>query len=62
MPAASKDLPIYRLLTGSDDESFCRRVSEALEIGYTLHGSPTIAFDGKQIIVAQALVRKNEIA
>ena len=32
----------YRLLTGPDDPSFCRRVSEALDDGYELYGSPAI--------------------
>jgi len=50
-------LPVYRLLTGPDDAAFCRRVSEALEAGYELYGSPAATFDGKQVIVAQALVR-----
>ena len=27
-------LPVYRVLTGPDDASFCRRVSEALSPGY----------------------------
>lgn len=50
------NLPIYRLLTGPDDASFCHRVSEALALGYVLYGSPAATFDGKQVIVAQALV------
>jgi len=49
-------LPVYRLLTGPDDAAFCRRVSEALAMGYVLHGSPAATFDGKQVIVAQAVV------
>lgn len=49
-------LPTYRLLTGPDDAAFCRRVSEALEMGYRLYGSPAATFDGKQVVVAQALV------
>jgi hypothetical protein len=49
-------LPLYRLLTGPDDETFCRRVSEALSIGYRLYGSPAAAFDGSHVIVAQAVV------
>lgn len=49
-------LPAYRLLTGPDDAAFCRRVSEALEMGYRLYGSPAATFDGNQIVVAQALV------
>ncbi len=43
-------MPAYRLLTGKDDETFCRRVSEALKLGYRLHGSPSITFNGSEII------------
>jgi hypothetical protein len=50
------DLPVYRLLTGPDDAAFCRRVSEALALGYVLHGSPAVTFDGERVIVAQAVV------
>jgi hypothetical protein len=49
-------LPVYRLLTGPDDDAFCRRVSAAIALGYRLHGSPAATFDGKCVIVAQALV------
>lgn len=49
-------LPIYRVLTGVDDDAFCHRVSEALALGYRLHGSPAATFDGTNVIVAQALV------
>ena len=49
-------LPIYRLLTGPDDAEFCKRVSEAMMLGYMLYGSPTMAFDGSRVIVGQALV------
>jgi hypothetical protein len=49
-------LPVYRLLTGTDDDAFCRRVSEALALGYELYGSPTSTFDGERVIVGQALV------
>jgi hypothetical protein len=49
-------LPIYRVLTGPDDVTFCRRVSEALELGYELHEGPAITFNGGSVIVAQALV------
>ncbi|WP_127782597.1 DUF1737 domain-containing protein [Rhodococcus sp. X156] len=47
----------YRLLTGPDDQTFCKRVSTALAEGYRLHGSPsaTCRPDG-QVIVAQAVV------
>jgi hypothetical protein len=50
------NLPIYRILTGPDDDGFCRRVSEALALGYMLHGSPAATFDGKSVVVAQALI------
>ncbi len=49
-------LPVYRLLTGTDDDAFCHRVSEAIELGYELYGSPTSTFDGKRVVVGQALV------
>ena len=52
------DKPIYRPLTGRDDRAFCERVSEALEQGWRLYGSPVMAFDeiGGSIKVAQAVV------
>lgn len=48
----------YRLLTGQDTVEFCRRVSEALDDGYVLHGSPAITYDPEQQtrIVAQAVI------
>jgi hypothetical protein len=49
-------LPVYRLLTGPDDAAFCRRVSEALALGYRLHGSPAATFNGTQVMVAQAVL------
>lgn len=50
------DLPIYRALTGPDDAAFCRRVSEALALGYELYGSPAATFDGQHVILAQAII------
>ncbi|WP_390901537.1 MULTISPECIES: DUF1737 domain-containing protein [Silvimonas] len=50
------NLPVYRLLTGPDDAAFCRRVSEALALGYVLYGSPAATFNGTSVIVAQAVV------
>ncbi|MET8853541.1 DUF1737 domain-containing protein [Amycolatopsis sp. NPDC004625] len=49
-------LPRYRVLTGPDDAKFCHRVSEALDLGYRLYGSPAATFDGDQVIVAQAVL------
>jgi hypothetical protein len=57
MPEDPPDgLPRYRLLTGPDDDAFCRRVSEALALGYQLCGSPVATFDGDGVIVGQALL------
>lgn len=50
------NLPAYRILTGPDDAAFCHRVSEALALGYELYGSPAATFNGRQVIVAQAVV------
>ena len=46
----------YRLLTGSDDRAFCERVSQALDEGYKLYGSPSISHDNGQTAVAQAVI------
>lgn len=48
----------YRVLTGVDDVQFCQRVSEALDEGYELHGSPSITYDSSsgRTIVAQAVI------
>jgi hypothetical protein len=56
MTEPPNDLPIYRLLTGPDDEGFCRRVSEALAMGYELYQSPALTFDGAEVVAAQAVV------
>ena len=48
----------YRLMTGPDDRAFCERISNALDDGYELYGSPAITYNGKTCIVAQALVLK----
>ncbi|HEY1515194.1 MAG TPA: DUF1737 domain-containing protein [Solirubrobacteraceae bacterium] len=48
--------PRYRVLTGVDDDSFCYRVSEVLDLGYELHGGPAITTKGNIAYVAQALV------
>ena len=54
--APPEGLPTYRVLTGPDDASFCRRVSEAVAMGYKLYGPPSATFDGKSVILAQAMV------
>jgi hypothetical protein len=49
-------LPRYRLLTGKDDDEFCRRVSKAIASGYRLYGSPAATFNGSYVVVAQAVL------
>ena len=48
----------YRLLTGPDDRSFCDRVTEALNNGWQLYGSPSATFDGNRVVCAQAVIRE----
>jgi hypothetical protein len=52
----SNHFPRYRVLTGPDDDKFCHRVSEALNLGYELHGGPAITSIGEIVYVAQALI------
>ncbi len=46
----------YRLITGKDDASFCGRISKLVEEGYILYGSPSCTYNGKDVIVAQAVI------
>ena len=49
-------LPVYRVLAGPDDAAFCRRVSEAIALGYFMSGPPSATFDGERVIIAQAMI------
>ncbi|MBV1918561.1 MAG: DUF1737 domain-containing protein [Sphingomonadaceae bacterium] len=61
MSSPPDDGPIYRLLTGRDDRAFCDRVSQALEQGWRLYGSPSLCWDeaGDYMKAAQAVVWKD---
>jgi len=48
---------LYRFLSGPDDASFCHKVTAALNKGWHLYGSPTYAFDGKEMRCGQAVVK-----
>jgi len=50
---------LYRLLTGPDNAAFCKKVSEALNKGWRLEGSPALTFDPVRgrVIGAQAVVK-----
>lgn len=49
-------LPRYRVLTGPDDAAFCHRASDALNLGYELHGGPASTYGHRGVVVAQAVV------
>ncbi|GAB4361197.1 MAG: DUF1737 domain-containing protein [Oricola sp.] len=55
-------MQLYRLLTGPDDATFCHKVTEALNKGWSLYGSPSYAFDGETHAMrcAQAVVKTVE--
>ena len=57
-PAAPDFTKRYKMLTGIDNSEFCAKVRLHLDNGYDLHGSPVMAFNGKDIIVGQAVVLK----
>ncbi|MCI2400657.1 DUF1737 domain-containing protein [Aliiroseovarius subalbicans] len=52
-------MKLYRLLTGDDTAAFCHKVTDALNKGWDLHGSPTYAFDQANGVMrcAQAVVK-----
>ncbi|KPJ99751.1 MAG: hypothetical protein AMJ60_03945 [Desulfobacterales bacterium SG8_35] len=53
-------MQLYTLLTGPDDETFCKRVCEKLNSGWELYGSPTLTFNGAHVIAGQALIKEVE--
>jgi hypothetical protein len=60
-PVKAKDTDgTYKVLTGVDDSVFCERVSDHVAHGWTLHGDVAATFNGKNVILAQALVRKKK--
>ncbi|XDA97778.1 DUF1737 domain-containing protein [Sulfitobacter sp. LCG007] len=38
-------MKLYRFLSEEDTSAFCHKVTEALNKGWSLHGSPTQTFD-----------------
>lgn len=52
-------MKLYRLLTGSDDAAFCKKVSEALNQGWSLYGSPSVATNSDgSAICGQAVIKE----
>jgi hypothetical protein len=48
----------YKLVTGKDDSEFCYRITKLLSEGYELYGSPSMAFNGEHMVVAQAVIKQ----
>lgn len=55
-------MKVYKYLTGKDDVTFCARVTKALNEGYELYGSPTMTFNGADVIVGQAIMKEADEA
>lgn len=52
-------MKLYRFLSGPDDANFCHRVTEALNKGWSLYGSPSYAFDAASGVMrcGQAVIK-----
>ncbi|WP_022702479.1 DUF1737 domain-containing protein [Pseudorhodobacter ferrugineus] len=53
-------MKLYRLLTEEDTSAFCHKVTDALNKGWELYGSPTYAWDAAQGVMrcGQAVVKE----
>jgi hypothetical protein len=53
---------LYRILTGPDDAAFCHRITEALNRGWQLYGSPTLTYNAetRQVVCGQAIMKEVE--
>jgi hypothetical protein len=50
---------LFRYLTGPDDAAFCHRISELLNRGWQLYGSPALSYDPetKRMVCGQAIIK-----
>ena len=55
-------MKLYRFLSAEDTSAFCHKVTEALNKGWELYGSPTQAFDAERGVMrcGQAVVKETE--
>ncbi|MEM9638401.1 MAG: DUF1737 domain-containing protein [Pseudomonadota bacterium] len=55
-------MKLYRFLSAEDTSAFCHKVTEALNKGWELYGSPTQAFDAESGVMrcGQAVVKETE--
>lgn len=52
-------MKLYRFITGPDDSQFCHRVTQALNKGWQLSGSPSLTYNATLgvTICGQAVVK-----
>ena len=52
-------MKLYRFITGVDDSEFCHRVTQALNKGWQLAGSPSLTYDATRgaTICGQAVTK-----
>lgn len=52
-------MKLYRFITGVDDSEFCHRVTQALNKGWELSGSPSLTYDAARgrTICGQAVIK-----
>jgi hypothetical protein len=55
-------MKLYRFLSADDTSEFCHKVTAALNAGWSLHGSPTYAFDAANGVMrcGQAVTKEVE--
>jgi hypothetical protein len=53
-------MKLYRFITGVDDSEFCHRVTQALNKGWQLAGSPSLTYDATRgaTICGQAVTKE----
>lgn len=55
-------MKLYRFLSADDTSEFCHKVTDALNKGWELYGSPTYAFDAAKgaMRCGQAVVKEKD--
>jgi hypothetical protein len=55
-------MKLYRFLSAEDTSAFCHKITQALNAGWQLHGSPTYAHDPVSGVMrcGQAVVKQVE--
>ena len=48
----------YKFITGPDDSQFCARITDLLNDGWSLYGSPALTYNGNRCIAGQAVVKE----